>query len=363
MRAYTHRIIAFVIQSLVILLLAFGLSFSVGHSLAQDATTDVPASTDAATVMPTDVPTELPTVVPTDVPTEAPTDVPTAAPTDVPTAAPTDASTEQATSEATDTVTEQPSAAPTDTTATDVPTQNATQPLATAASPDVFNADFQDGTATAWLLTPGWSISDEVGNKVLSASTPNEMATLSGISWPYFTLSFRVRGDIQLNMASGGSDYQIKVAADGAASLYKDGALLGQAAGTPATDATVEPATNWHTVNILAPGNLLAVKVDSFAPVSTSDATLVGMGPIMFGTDADNATSVAFDDVNIKRLDAPPPVPTAIPTDGGVVPIPSPSNVIRSYRLGWDYCGLSFGMDCNARSQTNVRLPRYAAIS
>ncbi len=320
MRAYTHRFISFSIQCAVIILLAFGLSFSAGRSLAQDVATDTPIPSDTATVTPTDVPTELPTVVPTDVPTEQPTNVPTEVVTDVPTEA----------------TTEQPTAAPTDATvtaeATDAnvtsePTEAVTQPPATPDTSNIFTEDFQDGETTGWLLTAGWTIVDDAGNLVLTANTPNEIATLTATTWSYFTLSFRVRGSIQMTMSSGGSNYQVTVAADGAASLYKDGVLLAQAAGEIPTDATVEPGTNWHTVSLLAPGNLLAIKVDNFTPISTSDPTLVGMGPIMLSTTADNTSSVAFDDLSIQRLDAPPPVPTAIPTVSGVVPIPPPMNV------------------------------------
>ncbi len=311
MRAYTHRFISFAIQCAVIILLALGLSFSAGHSLAQDVATDTPVPSDTATVVPTDVPTALPTVVPTDVPTEQPTDVPTEAATGVPTEA----------------TTEQPTAAPTDANVTAAPTEAVTQPPVTPETPNIFTEDFQDGETTGWLLTAGWTVADDAGNSVLTASTPNEIATLTAVTWSYFTLSFRVRGSIQLNMASGGSNYQIKVAADGAASLYKDGTLLGQAAGAAPTDATVEPNANWHTVNLLAPGNLLAIKVDNFTPVSTSDSTLVGMGPLMFSTTADNASSVAFDDLSIQQVDVAPPVPTALPTAAGVVPIPPPMNV------------------------------------
>ncbi|MBI1278935.1 MAG: hypothetical protein GC179_12475 [Anaerolineaceae bacterium] len=318
MRAYTHRFISFAIQCAVMILLALGLSFSTGRSLAQDTPTETPVPTATATVAPTDIPTELPTVVPTDIPTEQPTDAPTQAVTDVPT----EASTEQPTAATTDIPTDIPTDLP-----TGAPTEAVTQAPATPDTPNIFTEDFQDGETTGWLLTSGWTLADEAGNAVLTASTPNEIATLTAVTWPYFTLSFRVRGTIQLTMSSGGSNYQVTVAADGAASLTKDGVLVGQSAGAVPTDATVEPDANWHTVSLLAPGNILAVKVDNFAPISTADPTLAGMGPIMFSTTADNSTGTAFDDLSIQHLDAPPPVPTAVPTLSGVVPIPPPMNV------------------------------------
>ncbi len=320
MRTYSQRFIALLIQCVMFTALAFGLSYTAERSLAQDVATDTPVPTEAVIVSPTDSPTELPTVVPTEVPTEAAT----ANPTDVPTDQPTDVPTEG--------VTEQPSQVPTDATGTTTPTEVATQAPATPVSPDLFTEDFQDGEASGWLLTSGWSFVDDAGNTVLASTTPNDVATLTGIMWPYFTLSFRFRGALQLNFASGGSSYQFKFAPDGAVAMLKDSVLIGQSAGVTATDATIDPSTNWHTVNLLAPGNLLAVKVDDLTPLSTSDSSLVGMGPIIFGTGAEETIAAAFDDVTIKRLDAPPPMPTSVaPTE--VVVIPSPTSVTQEPTL------------------------------
>ncbi len=309
MRAFSRRLISFIVQCVVVLSLTLGLSFSAGHSLAQDATPEVPTPSDPPTVVATDIPTELPTVVPTDAPTDVPTSVPPQQATDVPT----EVSTEQVT------------AAPTDATA--APTETVPQVSATPDTSKYFNANFQDGSTSGWQLTAGWAITDDASNAVLSANTPNEVATLTAITWPYYTLSFKVRGSIQLTMAAGGSNFQVKVDANGAAALYKDNVLLGQSEGATPTDATVEPSANWHTVNLLAPGNLLAVKVDNYAPISTTDPVLVGMGPLIFITSPDNTAPVAFDDVNIERLDAPPPTPAVEPTNAGVVPIPPPTNM------------------------------------
>ncbi|MCC6895908.1 MAG: hypothetical protein IT321_24010 [Anaerolineae bacterium] len=301
MRAYTHRLLTFAIQCAMIVALTFVLS---GHSMAQDVPPETPAPTETGTVAPTDAPTEIPTVIPTNVPTEVPTEVVTDVPSEAVTAEPTTVPTDVTTTP--DAVTETP--------LTPAPTDSTTLPPATPVNPDLFVDDFQDAEASGWVLTSGWAVVEDAGNYVLGTTGANETAMLTGMAWPYYTLSFRVLGSVQLSMTAGGSTYQIKVAADGATSLSKDGVLLAEAAGVAVTEGTAEPTPAWHTVNILAPGNLLAVKVDDLTPISAADPALLGMGPLVFSTDAANTAPVALDDINIRRLDAPPPAPTPEPT-------------------------------------------------
>ncbi|MEZ4670790.1 MAG: hypothetical protein R3E39_23035 [Anaerolineae bacterium] len=303
MRAIT----SFMVKSALIMALLLLLSFSAGGSLAQDVTpeatvtesptlppTDAPTEAPTATEIPTDIPTVVPTEVPTEVVTEAPTEVPTEAETAAPTDAPTDVSTE-------------------------APTVEATQPP--PSLPTVFSEDWQDGDSTGWLITDGWDLTDEAGNITLSTSGASETAVLTAVNWPYFSLTFQTRvaegGSAVVSMAASGQEYAVVIGSDGSASLLRDDVLLGQASGAEMTsDTPAEPV--WHTVQILAPGYLLAVKVDDFAPVSFSDNALSGMGSLIFSTGAANSVAVAFDDISLNQLDAPPPPPVET-----VVPIPT----------------------------------------
>ncbi len=268
------------------------LSLSAAGTLAQDSSpTPEPPVSD---VTPTEVPTDIPTAVPSDVPTDVPV-IPSEQPTEVPPTLP--AEIQEALEQASQTPApiEELPFAPTST----VP----------SVDPNLFNDDFQDNETTGWSLSPGWAIQEQDGNRFLSTLNPNEAAILQAVNWPFFTLSFRTRietgNSVILTLASGVKNYQIQINADSSTSISLDGALLGQSAGLPVDPAAPFGAT-WHTVQILAPGNLLAVKVDDLLPVSVSDAGLLGVNLMMFTTGSTNSGTVALDDVGLTRLDAPP---------------------------------------------------------
>ncbi|MBL8155729.1 MAG: S8 family serine peptidase, partial [Anaerolineae bacterium] len=290
MRSVRQPASVFILKHTLRLVLVLSLLLAIGATSAQEITPEP--------TQPTDVPTEIPTdagVTPTAAPTEAPPEIPTDAPSEIPT-------------EVIPTV--EPTGEPTQADVTPVPTEVVPTP---APQLDQFIEDFQDGETTGWLLTPNWAILTEDANAFLSTAMPQENALLQAVNWPYFSLVFKVRvdqgGTARVAFAASSHQFLIEIDAFGSLNLFQDSVLVGQSAGVP-IDPAVPFAAAWRTVQVLVPGYVVAAKVDEFAPVSVTGLTLDGASGLSFGTGAASTTAVAYDDIVVTRLDAPPPAPT-----------------------------------------------------
>jgi hypothetical protein len=225
---------------------------------------------------------------------------------------------EQPTAEPSVEATVEPSAeSPTEETPVEQPTEAPSAEPTTPPAPTTFQDDFQDGSTDNWLLSPGWLVSAEADNIYLSATTPNETATIANLAWEHFSFSARVRIDVgstaNIAVRAGAENYTLVVDANGHADLFRGTALLGTAPGIePAPEGT--PAV-WRTLTIQALGATITASVDGGAPISYTDPTPLTAGAFVISSGANNTSAVALDDVIITQLDAPVITPpTAEPT-------------------------------------------------
>ncbi len=212
--------------------------------------------------------------------------------------------------EATETPT-QPTATDTPPVVTDIPTTPPSQPLTGFAD------DFQAGTTDGWLLTPGWAIVDDAGNRFLTTTETGQTAAINGLILADFALSARLRLETgqtaSVAFRAGTESYTITLDAAGTAALYRGAALLADGAAQPAL-ADGMPAL-WHTLNVQAYGGLIAVTVNGTPQIALADAEPLPAGLLVFGAPTGG---LSLDEVTIIPLAEPfelpeiPAVPTAV---------------------------------------------------
>ena len=290
-----------------------------GSSLAQD---EAPAESTEEPVI------QEPVIIPTEEATPEPQPQPTAEVTAEPTA--------EVTQEPPVEITEEPTA--------EVPTAEPTTPP--PAPPEgVFNDDFQDGDTAGWIISGDWTVVSEGGNSFLSASSAGSAAAID-VDWGHFLFAAQIRvgadSALRVNFRAGVS---VEIDASGQASLLQNGLVVAKGVAGEATGG-------WRTLNIQVLGESVTVAVDRAVQVTFSDASLAGPGGINL-TDA--AGTVAIDDVDLKRLDAPivALAPVIEPTTEPVTlpPTEPPGPAVKA-----ELPGLSSELNALLNGQANVNL-------
>ena len=349
-KSVTNFINALMLCSMLFGLIAPAAQLGVSTVLAQESTEE-PTEPVAATEPPpteTPLPTATATLPPTATPTEEPTQAPTAteeppvveetaavvvepevteAATPVPettevAAPPTESTetvapeateeattpveaTEEATAESTEQVTQQPEI--TETVApTEESTETATPPATPPAEITVFAADFENGSADGWTLSPGWAVAADGDNMVLRGVIPGATAEVSEIDWPDLSLTARLRvqpgSTAEISIRKNDTEsYRVVVDADGLATLYRGDTQLAQ--GTAVDSETTQAV--WRTISIQAFDGQIVVSLDDVVQFSFDDPAPLGAGAIVFSTGADNTGAVDLDDVTITKQDTP----------------------------------------------------------
>ncbi len=215
--------------------------------------------------------------------------------------------TEEPTVEATEPaeVTQEPAPSETPPTPTDEPTEP-------APDPDRFEDDFQDGDTVGWVIEPGWAITADNENLMLTGIIPDAAATVQAISWADLSLTARLRVQPENTaIITIRGEYDVKLDGAGLVTLQREDVVLAQGP-APAVEAT--DTAVWRKVSLQALSNIITVAVDDVTLFSFDDPAAYFSGAIAFKTDAVNTGAVNVDDVLIERLDAPTIIPTAEPT-------------------------------------------------
>ena len=185
--------------------------------------------------------------------------------------------------------------------------------LITTENSTLLRADFNDGKAEGWSLSPGWYIKKIDGNYALSGSQHDFAVPVIDNIWTDYDVTFR------FNIKSGGFHFNVRYnPVSGGLKRYfigfwrKGGFYLSKQIGNDFFDLVpykdLSPLTGWHSVKVVLKGAEIKVYLDNNLMADYSDET----NPIRTGTisietlnDEDHPeeqTEVYFDDINVEGV-------------------------------------------------------------
>jgi photosystem II stability/assembly factor-like uncharacterized protein len=160
--------------------------------------------------------------------------------------------------------------------------------------------DFEDGNASGWGLEPGWDVSLENGNYVLSGSE-HSFARPDVNGWTDYTIEARfklVRGSFHFNLRENVYAGQIRYLLG----VHSGGLYLGRQIGSDFFDlsqSNVSISLNqWHSIKAVVDGNEIRVYIDDNLRLNYTDSEIPILSGISSFETLDN-TIAHFDDVSV----------------------------------------------------------------
>lgn len=176
----------------------------------------------------------------------------------------------------------------------------------------LFSDDFEDGDMADWGLGPGedggpvdWTVqTDANGNHVLAGSS-HQWATVGSPSWTDYSLQVKVRA-----IGGGHTHLNIHVNSQGRYYMnFPNGNLYRDPGGKMVQSLRIQRDEQWHTVRMLAVGQLIRVWLDDKLAAEYEDAEPLGTGAV--GLEALLGGTMWYDDVLVCTASAESAAPAA----------------------------------------------------